>query len=284
MTHDKIGNGLSGCKLELVSDRVLRKHSSSIQYNNRLSQQINKQSLFSNLILKNISTPKVLNVGTDTLYNFDMEYIPGYSFQEYFSSANLEEINFVTETLISYFDFFLNNAKLYSINSNLISKIESLKANSEFTEFLVFLKEYCETVELKVPKTFCHGDLTFSNIIFHKNRLFFIDFLDSYVDSILCDLVKVKQEIYHNWNLKLLNIESLRIRQTYGYIWKGVEKRYSEIINSQEFEILDVMNLLRIEPYLTSDSQKNVLVNIIKGLRLYEQFDSPNGRKIFSIP
>jgi tRNA A-37 threonylcarbamoyl transferase component Bud32 len=131
--------GLSGCKLELIDSRVLRKYSSSTSYNLRLSLQVNKQVLFSRRILKNVDTPKVYNIRDEY---FDMEYIPGKSFVEFFSTSSIKDIEFVIDTL---FEYFIN------VQSNINEKI--------------------------VPKTFCHGDLTFNNIIFHKNRLFFIDFL-----------------------------------------------------------------------------------------------------------
>mgnify|MGYP007025871952 CR=1 FL=1 len=68
-------SGLSGCKLELLDNLSLRKYSSSMEYNSRLSSQIEKQKLFSNFILKNIDTPKIYNSNFESLYYFDMEYI-----------------------------------------------------------------------------------------------------------------------------------------------------------------------------------------------------------------
>ena len=59
--------GLSGCKLELIDDKIIRKYSSSVEYNSRLSKQIDKQVLFSNFILKNINTPKVYKVDKNKL-------------------------------------------------------------------------------------------------------------------------------------------------------------------------------------------------------------------------
>ena len=57
-----IHNGLSGCKLEIIGDGILRKYSSSFDYNERLLKQVDKQILFSKLILKNVDTPKVLEI------------------------------------------------------------------------------------------------------------------------------------------------------------------------------------------------------------------------------
>jgi tRNA A-37 threonylcarbamoyl transferase component Bud32 len=131
-----------------------------------------------------------------------------------------------------------------------------------------------------VPKTFCHGDLTFANIIFHKNRLFFIDFLDSYIDSFYCDLVKLKQELYYFWNLRVQNKMNLRMVQIYKKIWDTLSCKYEKSIQTDEFEILDVMNTLRLEPYLTNDNQRFTLNKMVTSTKLYEKFNSSNGREI----
>ena len=119
-----------------------------------------------------------------------------------------------------------------------------------------------------VPHTFCHGDLTFANIIFHKNRLFFIDFLDCYVDTFLSDLVKLKQDLHHLWAVRNQDVYSNRIHQIYQYIWDKLEVRYESFMN-ESFHILDAMNALRIEPYLTSDDQRVILEGIVKSTELY---------------
>ena len=276
-----IHNGLSGCKLEIIKGGVLRKYSSSINYNQRLIKQVDKQILFSKFILKNIDTPKVLAKSSNQLFSFDMEYIPGLSSYEYFSSVNICGVEFVIQTLFDYFDHFSNNMRELNISNKVIEKIDSLQNKTKYSEYLKYLKTYIDSNQVIVPKTFCHGDLTFNNIIFHKNRLFFIDFLDSYVDSFFCDIVKLKQDLYYLWSLKVQDEETVRIVQIYSYIWKKLNQRYNKYIDTKGFEILDVMNTLRIEPYLTNDNQRNILDTIIKSTRLYEKFNYSNGRQIY---
>jgi len=275
-----IHNGLSGCKLEIIGSGILRKYSSSSDYNKRLLKQINKQILFSKLTLKNINAPKVLATQCGQLYSFDMEYIPGLSSYEYFSSVNVCGIEFVIQTLFDYFDRFSNNVKEFTINNKIIEKINSLQIKTKYSDYLEYLKAFVNNNQIIIPKTFCHGDLTFNNIIFHKNRLFLIDFLDSYVDSFFSDLAKLKQDLYHLWSLKVQEEKTLRIIQIYGYIWEKLSKRYEKYINTKEFEILDAMNIIRIEPYLTNDNQRIILDTIVKSTKLYEKFDYSNGRKI----
>jgi hypothetical protein len=276
-----IHNGLSGCKLEIIKGGVLRKYSSSINYNQRLIKQVDKQILFSKFILKNIDTPKVLAKSSNQLFSFDMEYIPGLSSYEYFSSVNICGVEFVIQTLFDYFDHFANNMRELNISNKVIEKIDSLQNKTKYSDYLKYLKTYIDNNQVIVPKTFCHGDLTFNNIIFHKNRLFFIDFLDSYVDSFFCDIVKLKQDLYYLWSLKVQDEETVRIVQIYRYIWKKLNQRYNKYIDTKGFEILDVMNTLRIEPYLTNDNQRDILDTIIKSTQLYEKFNYSNGRQIY---
>ena len=88
----KLNTGLSGCSLELINDRVLRKYSPTTDYNSRLLSQADKQVVFGNRIYKNIDAPKVYDMQKNY---FDMEYIAGKSFEEFFSSASVNDVEFV---------------------------------------------------------------------------------------------------------------------------------------------------------------------------------------------
>ena len=50
-------------------------------------------------------------------------------------------------------------------------------------------------IEIEIPMGKCHGDLTFSNILFNGNNYYLIDFLDSFIESPLLDLVKIEYHI-----------------------------------------------------------------------------------------
>ena len=269
----KLNTGLSGCSLELINDRVLRKYSPTTDYNSRLLSQADKQVVYGNRIYKNIDAPKVY----DTQQNyFDMEYIVGKSFEEFFSAASVNDIEFVVSTLFDYFDTLISTARNIDATKQILDKIDSLKEKSSHKKYIEFLRKYVEDNQIIVPHTFCHGDLTFANIIFHKNRLFFIDFLDCYVDTFLSDLVKLKQDLHHLWAVHNQDVYSNRIHQIYQYIWDKLEVRYESFMN-ESFHILDVMNTLRIEPYLTSDSQRVILEGIVKSTELYAISCSSDG-------
>ena len=275
----KLNTGLSGCSLELINDRVLRKYSPTTDYNSRLLSQADKQVVFGNRIYKNIDAPKVYDIQQNY---FDMEYIAGKSFEEFFSSASVNDVEFVVSTLFDYFDALISTARSFDATNKILTKIDSLKEKSSHKKYIEFLRKYVEDNKIIVPHTFCHGDLTFANIIFHKNRLFFIDFLDCYVDTFLSDLVKLKQDLHHLWAVRNQDVYSNRIHQIYQYIWDKLEVRYESFMN-ESFHILDAMNALRIEPYLTSDDQRVILEGIVKSTELYAISCSSDGGAINQI-
>ena len=274
-------SGLSGCEIELLNDKTLRKHSSGEEYNGRLLAQINKQSLFSHFVLQNIDAPRIYQVNEDEVISFDMEYVSGFSFDEYFSHASRDDVENVLQSLYGYFDFLIENSRIYHKDiskSMILGKLYSI--NVQRKDFLIYLVSKVIDNELKVPYSFCNGDLTFSNIIFHPKRLYFIDFLDSYIDSYLVDFAKLKQDLYYFWNLKIQGITNLRIYQTYKYIWDSLENRYSEHLNTIEFRLIDVLNLLRIGPYLTNEDHRSILNTLLEQTELYEDLSCAYGWKV----
>ena len=276
----KLETGLSGCKLELIGSNILRKHSSSESYNKRLELQVKKQELFSNQVFRNVETPKVLR--KEDSY-FDMEYVTGRSFDEYFSVCSVNDIDFVFDSLCGYFDGLISNAQYYQpevSKKRLLDKINSLETHTNHLTDLYHIRQMVNSITMKIPQTFCHGYLTFTNIIFNKNRLYYIDFLDCFIDSFLCDLIKLKQDLYYHWSLDVQGIKNLRIRQIYSFLWRKLEKRYSQYVETIEFDVLDILNTLRIEPYLTNDDQRLIIKRMLKCSSLYGNVNCSDGREV----
>ena len=276
----KLETGLSGCKLELIGSNTLRKHSSSPSYNKRLELQVKKQELFSNQVFRNVETPKVLR--KEDSY-FDMEYVTGRSFDEYFSVCSVSDIDFVFDSLCGYFDGLISHSQYYQpevSKKRLLDKINSLETHTRHLTDLYHIRQMVSSITMKIPQTFCHGDLTFTNIIFNKNRLYYIDFLDCFIDSFLCDLIKLKQDLYYHWSLDVQGIKNLRIRQIYSFLWRKLEDRYSQYVETIEFDVLDVLNTLRLEPYLTNEDQRIIIKRMLKCSSLYGNVNCSDGREV----
>ena len=276
----KLETGLSGCKLELIGSNTLRKYSSSPSYNKRLELQIKKQELFSNQVFRNVETPKVLR--KEDSY-FDMEYVTGRSFDEYFSTCSVNDIDFVFDSLCGYFDGLISHSQYYQpevSKKRLLDKINSLETHTRHLTDLYHIRQMVSSITMKIPQTFCHGDLTFTNIIFNKNRLYYIDFLDCFIDSFLCDLIKLKQDLYYHWSLDVQGIKNLRIRQIYSFLWRKLEERYSQYVETIEFDVLDVLNTLRLEPYLTNEDQRIIIKRMLKCSSLYGNVNCSDGGEV----
>ena len=124
----KLNTGLSGCKLELING-LLRKHSASTDYNSRLISQAEKQIVFSKRIYKNIETPKVHDMRVSY---FDMDYVSGQNFEEFFSIASVNDVEFVVSTLFDYFDTLISTARNVDVSNKILKKIASLKEKTSY--------------------------------------------------------------------------------------------------------------------------------------------------------
>ena len=75
-------------------------------------------------------------------------------------------------------------------------------------------------------------------------------------------------------------IKNLRIRQIYSFLWRKLEDRYSQYVETIEFDVLDVLNTLRIEPYLTNEDQRLIIKRMLKCSSLYGNVSCTDGREV----
>jgi hypothetical protein len=275
--------GLSGCKIELLSKDVIRKHSNGLNYNQRLQTQSIKQANFNNLAFSNISSPKVLFYNSEDLNYFDMEYCTGENVFQYFEYCSVLETQNIKNILFQYFDYLVENSFEYDndyFKESVISKLSSLNSASEYKDIINLIIERYDDLNINnVKGSFCHGDLTFGNMLFTENQIYFIDFLDSFIDSYLIDFAKIKQDLFYHWIANLNDNKSLRILQIFSYYWYNISDRYHDIINSQAFDLIDFINLIRIEPY-ANEKNRLFLRNCIESHKYYVNFNRSNGRSI----
>ena len=71
--------------------------------------------------------------------------------------------------------------------------------------------------------------------------------------------------------------------QCFNIVWNYIETKYAKYLNTDTFYILELVNFLRIEPYLTNNNQRIILNNIIKKTFLYGEFARSHGREIHKI-
>jgi len=282
ITHN-LHVGISGCDLQLIQNSVVRKISPSEEYNDRLENQMKKQLLF-NMPVDNIIVPRVLGQGNlNGLFYFDMEYINGSLFNETFQRISKSELEYHLQTLMSYLSrpnylFYTRN----EMKDIVVTKLVNLRKKSQYKKLIDWMVDGIAWDNIKdiIPKGYCHGDLTFSNILFVDDNLCFLDFLDSYIESPIMDVIKLKQDLYYGWYLNFLPVDFIyvtRMKQVFRHLWSQIEQEYSKMIHTELFDVFDIINYLRIEPYITTDLQLEVLQKTIKDTVIYEKFNCSDG-------
>ena len=280
---ENISRGLSGCPIVMNLSGSITKYSSSVEYNNRLLRQAEKQIDFYSKNIENVGCPRVISIKKGDIFSFEMDYISGSNYLDFLGYASPEYIDFFSDSILKYLKQVRKESsgfyKSDECRKACLNKLESLDSFSEYREFYKYLVEKIGGTDfVGIDKTFCHGDLTLSNILFTTETIFFLDFLDSFIESWLVDLVKLKQDLFYLWGLyrEKDNLD-LRSTQVSLYIWDTLVSEYRGVVNSDEFKIIEVMNFLRILPYVKNKRDLLILSDIIKKTPLYEEFNNTNG-------
>jgi len=278
--------GLSGCKLTISPDgKLVRKVSSNKEYNHRLINQIKKQLEFKMMHISGIQCPLITETGRDEydLEYFIMEYAIGKDYRYFLNYSSPEDIDLFTKSIFNYIDSIGSTEDKYTniqFSEICREKLDSIKKELPDGEFSDFIENKILKLEnVEIPRSFCHGDLTLSNILFSKSHIFILDFLDSYIESWVIDLVKLKQDLFYFWSFLKDNIElNLRCVQTSLKIWESIEMKYPKIVASEEFKVLEALNFLRIYPYAKQEHDRSTIEKIMKKLPIYEEFNNTYGR------
>lgn len=241
--------GHSGCLINLdANNSLLFKQSPSKDYNLRLKLQAEKQSKFSSEF---INSPKIISgFIKEGRYIVEMDYINGHKFSNFILNNSFEKTINVFDNILKYLKHNLDNknkelVQLNSIKAKLHTlQSDTLISSSGIVESLLPFISKCN-----IPIGYCHGDLTFENILVYENEAFFIDFLDSYINSPFIDISKIFQDLYFNWSYRNQNINALvniKLEYLKKYLISSLQLKDQDIFS---IELLLVINILRIIPY-----------------------------------
>ncbi len=214
-----------------------------------------------------------------------MEYI---SFSEnvidFIYKGNCLKINWFYNQLINIVESYFRRCEIKRVNYKLLfNKINSIQRNITNNKLikanklkLVFnyLYENMEYISnQKIPIGICHGDLTFSNILVDNNRmqLYLIDFLDSFIESPLLDIVKIRQDTKYLWTLNLYNHNYDRNKTIIilNYLDKMIDKyfqKYDFYVNCYKY--FQIINLLRVLQYSKNKIITNKLLENIFEIKI----------------
>lgn len=147
------------------------------------------------------------------------------------------------------------------------SKIIEIKENTLASDYKCFFSKTCDFLDaieedIVYPSGPCHGDLTLSNIILSTGGgVKLIDFLDSYIETPLQDVAKIRQEFDFLWSFRKLD-EPSRIKAKIfcaNFFPRAVIDM--ERIYPLASRIFSHMALIRICPYVKDGVTKEWLIN-----------------------
>ena len=245
--------GHSGCDIVIVhedNDLFIHKSTHNPGYVPRLVNQANKQIAASKIEYQNIRVPKVFDVEkSDSSATIKMEYIYSRNYIEHFEQAGFEQIKYLIGAIKYFIDLEINNSQMQIVPSHILTdkmadvarKVEKnnhLKDDAEAQDLVRQSSEVMGRVgDMVMPVGMCHGDLTFSNILFNGNNYYLIDFLDSFIESPLLDIVKIRQDTAYLWSTLMYNKPFDKVRLS--IISEKIDTAIDEYFNEKYLLYLD---------------------------------------------
>lgn len=248
--------GNSGCDI-ILKNNIIYKYPGLLYTKERLYSQFQKQRDFYEYDSTDyIKTPC-------PFWNNDhieMDYIDGYNFVEFCDISTDEEYANITKKIVQWVWNNQTKAKVWIPLEIFEKKFYSIYDSftmDHFHRIWDHLKDICK--DTLIPSGQCHGDLSCSNILIGKDKktIWFIDFLETFYDCPMQDLVKLKQSTQYHWDLLLYD-------QFYNKdkVIKRLEKFDYELninTNYYPYQLFQFFNLLRIIPYTKDQNIKEKL-------------------------
>lgn len=282
--------GNSGCEINDWFNNIFVK-SCEGDYTKRLIKQALKQieygNMYDNYKVPHIQSMSYYDNKSVPCFSFTMDKIKGYNPLDIILKYPDTYESFLIRLLPVIDNFIKDSPKervpLYTI----IDKIESIektvrKSDNQYikdiqstvTQAITWIYRtlscYPDGIELPIGK--CHGDYTLSNVIYsNASEIYLFDFLDSFIESPLLDIVKLRQDTHFKWILTkcsdLTEDEINKVNEGLDKFDKTIDDWYS---NNKEYKsfykLFQIINFLRIVPYLKDEASKTNVENALKEL------------------
>lgn len=277
--------GHSGCQINIIREQnelYIYKTTNDKTYLHRLIKQANKQKTATQIEYQHIRVPQVYDIAHSSQQaSIKMEYVYSKNFIEYFESAGFEQINYFIKALILFIEKELHSSPLQQISASIIQKkFIDVKQKINANPLLTSDAEIIEIVNrsttvfnqlntIEMPVGVCHGDLTFSNILFNGNNYYLIDFLDSFIEAPLLDIVKIRQDSAHLWSQLMYtkSYDQIRLQIVCEKIDCEIDQYFQRYKwYKHYYQMFQLMNMLRILQYAHEENVISYLKIQIKSL------------------
>lgn len=278
--------GHSGCQIDIVNDGnnlYIYKSTHDPKYINRLYLQAKKQQEACRRAYQHIRIPEIFEIDkTEDHLIIKMEYVYSKNYIDYFEDAGFDNISYFVKALKIFMNAEIEDSPLQKVDTQVVKdKFEDVckkcAANSALSTYggANSLLERCREVfehlpaEIAIPMGKCHGDLTFSNILFNGNNYYLIDFLDSFIESPLLDLVKIRQDSQYEWSRLMYeeDVDLVRLSIISDKIDKEIDGYYSQYEWYRKYyHVFQLMNFLRILQYAKKEKVIKYLTNVINSM------------------
>lgn len=273
--------GHSGCKIDVVREDgslYIYKSTHDLGYLDRLQLQGRKQQKAAKLTLQHIRVPKIIDMQCNTEnVVLKMEYVYSKNFIGYFEHAGFEQISYFIQALCFYLDYEIKHSPMTIVSAEVLkTKFANVKMKTlnnpmlngdEVVKKLLQQSAECfsKVTDMQMPVGMCHGDLTFSNILFNGNNYYLIDFLDSFVESPLLDIVKIRQDSAFLWSQLMFSgqYDAIRLKIVADKIDDEIVRFGSRYDWYRYYPIFQLMNFLRVLQYAHDEKVISYLKNII---------------------
>lgn len=274
--------GHSGCQVDIIYEEnslFVYKTTYNKDYMERLMKQAEKQKIASHSEYPHIRIPQIYRIDENLVsVSIKMEYVYSKNFIEYFEAAGIEQISYFVDALKLFLEREIKESSLELISSDILKRkfedvcarinLNPLLSNDSDIQLLLnkSLPLFREMNDLFIPIGRCHGDLTFSNILFNGNNYYLIDFLDSFVESPLLDIVKIRQDSAYLWSqlMYIDEYDKIRLQIISNKIDQEITGYFSKYDwYNQFYDIFQLMNFLRILQYAREKEIINFLKNVI---------------------
>lgn len=257
--------GNSGCKIEFLNC-VVKKTSKDISYNQRLQKQIEKQDAF--MPLDCFVAPKVIHrYFEDKLFICEMEYYNGMDVLDYLQILDKSDFDEFINKLLFFLDFEIKQAIISKVPQPiLIDKLLSLK--KYLPDYIAdYWLNWILANDVIMPVGGCHGDFTLSNMLIYDDKIVLIDFLDTFVDSPILDIVKLQQDTKYLWSLQIK--QNIDYNKTLLYLnyFDNILSKFIDKQNCSCYSFFEFMNLARLLPYIKDQTHYERTVNYICQIR-----------------